>query len=66
MTYTTRDEAIYREIIQPIEATGIVKAADEEYDIDKIADKVIAEEGGKYEITVTDDEFWAAVEEAAL
>ena len=39
MFYTTRDEAIEREIITPLEASGVATAA--EFDIDAIADVLI-------------------------
>ena len=39
-TYTTREEAIEREIISAIEAGGAVS---EDYDIDAIADAVIGD-----------------------
>lgn len=40
--YETRDEAVYREVVGPIEATGVVENAYEQYDVDAIADEVVA------------------------
>ena len=51
-TYSTRDEAIYREIIEAIEAGDATR---EEYDIEAIADAVL----GDYE-----DGFALKVEES--
>lgn len=39
-TYTTRDEAIYREIVEPIES-GDVDDAYAEYDIETLADDLL-------------------------
>jgi hypothetical protein len=62
-TYSTRDEAIEREIVVPIEATGV--ATRDEYDIDAIADEVLGGAGDGYALTVDTDGFWAAVEKHA-
>ncbi|WP_172121165.1 hypothetical protein [Actinomyces faecalis] len=65
--YTTRNEAIDREIIPAIEAG---EASASEYDIDAIADEVLytTGEGAGYRYQVTDDTdaFWAAVQRHAL
>ena len=62
-TYTTRDEAIEREIIAPIEASGESKT---DYDIDGIADAVLdATDRGEW-FCVEVDEFWTAVQDHAL
>jgi len=63
-TYTTRDEAIQREIIEPIEAAGPDVARAEDYDVDAIACEVLAvDERGRWHLAVdSDDEFWRAVE----
>ncbi|MGO5255110.1 hypothetical protein ACWJWM_19975 [Clostridioides difficile] len=62
-SYTTRDEAILRQIIEPIESGD---ASRDEYDIDAIAAEVLDTigEGTEYRWTQTADdaEFWAAVE----
>lgn len=68
--YSTRDEAIQREIVEPIEATGIVADARAEFDIDMIAENVLeydsinGREG--FICTVEIDEFWVIVERQAL
>lgn len=59
--YTTRTEAITREIIEAIEATGVVEDAHAGYDIDAIADEVLGDYEDGYAPTVTHDEFWDAV-----
>ena len=66
--YSTRNEAIEREIITAIEAGDATR---DEFDIDAIADEVIEQvisETGRvtYQITVDTDAFWAAVERHAL
>jgi len=62
--YTTRDEAIEREIIAAIEAGGV--AGRDEYDVDAIADEVLGGFEDGYAVKVDDDEFWQAVERHEL
>ncbi|MBF4194631.1 hypothetical protein [Mycolicibacterium phlei] len=62
MSYSTRTEAIEREIIQPIEASGVVADAHAEFDIDAIADKVLGDHSQGYALVVDQDTFWATVE----
>lgn len=54
-TYTTRNEAVQREVIEPL---GEYVA---DYDTEKLADKVIASrgDGSGFYCSVTQDEFWA-------
>lgn len=59
--YTTRQEAIDREIIEPIEA-GEATAA--EFDIDAIADAVLLGYEDGYALD-EDADFWAVVAENA-
>ncbi|MGC3907790.1 hypothetical protein ACPV6D_05365 [Corynebacterium propinquum] len=62
-TYTTHDEAVQREIIEPLGEFA------DEYDIDAIADEVIVEvgEGVDYGFTIDEGaDFWAIVEKYAL
>ena len=54
-TYTTRNEAIEREILPAL--TGY----ESDYDIDAIADEVIGDYENGYAIQVTEDEFWGIV-----
>lgn len=73
--YETRDEAVLREVVEPIEATGVVKDAYEHYDVDAIADEVVvfcAGRDGNYGVCrcrrsgyVVDGavDFWAVVEQ---
>lgn len=60
-TYTTRAEAIQAEIVEPIEGTEVVADAQAEYDIDAIADAVLADYARGYACTVDVDEFWKVV-----
>ncbi|MBF4194641.1 hypothetical protein [Mycolicibacterium phlei] len=69
-TYTTRSEAVLREIVEPIEASGINDAY-AEYDVDAIAEEVLdyrasqdARECG-YRTVVEADEFWRIVAKRA-
>lgn len=57
-TYTTREEAIEREIIEVIEAGD---ATIEDYDIDAIADAVISDYEDGYAIKVDESDFWDIV-----
>lgn len=63
-TYSTRSEAITREIVEPIEA-GDVTDAYAAYDIDAIADKVLCDYEDGYMLKVEEPEFWRIVEENA-
>lgn len=62
-TYTTRDEAVQRLIIEPLGEWV------DDFDIDAIADEVIITtgEGVDYGFTIDDDaDFWGIVEKHAL
>lgn len=62
-TYTTHDEAVQREIIEPLGEFA------DEHDIDAIADEVLTTtgEGVDYRWTIDEDaDFWAIVEKHAL
>jgi len=62
-TYTTRDEAIQREIVAAIEAAGPDVARADDYDVDAIACEVLGvDERGRWRVDVDSDEFWRAVE----
>lgn len=63
-TYSTRDEAIQAEIIDPIMA-GDVQDAYSEYDIDAIASLVLGGYSDGYASRVDDAEFWDIVERHA-
>lgn len=60
-TYTTRDGAIYWEIIRPIEASGDVADARAEFDIDAIADEVLGDYEDGFTCMVDADRFWEIV-----
>lgn len=62
-TYTTRTEAIQREIIDPINS-GEADARD--YDIENIALQVLGGHEEGYALEVETDEFWQIVEDEAL
>jgi hypothetical protein len=64
-TYSTLSEAIYREIVEPIEA-GDVQDAYTEFDIDAIQECVLGDYGDGYTCKVTPEEFWGIVENNAL
>ena len=57
-TYTTREEAIEREIIEVIEAGD---AVNEDYDIDAIADAIIGDYKDGYAFKVEESDFWGIV-----
>lgn len=57
--YATRDEAIQRQIIDAIEATG--EATRAEFDIDAIAAEVLGDYSEGYAQQVDTDEFWQIV-----
>lgn len=57
-TYTTREEAIEREIIGVIEAGD---ATSEDYDIEAIADAVIGDYEDGYALKVEESDFWDIV-----
>ena len=59
-TYTTRDEAIGREIVEAIESDG---EHSDQYDIDAIADRVLGDHEEGFALKVGIDEFWEIVVE---
>lgn len=59
-TYTTRDEAITREIIEAIESGDVTS---DQYDIDAIADAVIGSFEDGYALQVDEASFWGIVAE---
>lgn len=61
-TYTTREEAIEREIIEVIEAGDAIS---EDYDIDAIADAVISDYEDGYTLKVEESDFWGIVADNA-
>ncbi|MDO5619309.1 hypothetical protein [Kocuria sp.] len=63
-TYTTRTEAIDREIIEALEA-GAVEDARAEYDVDAIADDVLGGHEDGYALMVSEADFWTIVERYA-
>ena len=58
-TYTTRNEAVQREIIEPLGEWAA------EHDVDAIADQLIKTEGEGFYLD-EDADFWAVVEAHAL
>lgn len=60
--YTTRSEAIYREIILPIEIASPAHAHADEYHVDRIADAVLGGYSDGYARLIDDDDtFWAII-----
>lgn len=57
-TYTTRDEAIEREIVEVIESGDVTR---DDYDIDSIADAVIGDYEDGYALKVDEATFWGIV-----
>lgn len=62
-TYSTRTEAIQREIVEPIMA-GDVESIDE-YDVETIAAEVLGDYARGYALQVDEASFWASVERNA-
>ena len=61
-TYITRTDAIYYEIVKPIEDAGEIADAYESFNIDAIADEVIENKNGHWVAKhITPDEFWDIV-----
>lgn len=59
-TYTNRNEAINREIVEAIEAGD---ASAEDYNIDVIADAVLGDYEDGFSVKVDETEFWNIVAE---
>jgi len=59
-TYSTRYEAIEREIVAPIKV-GVIPNARAEFDIDAIADEVLGDYEQGYTCMVDEDRFWEIV-----
>lgn len=59
-TYTNRNEAINREIVEAIEAGD---ASAENYNIDEIADAVLGDYEDGFSVKVDENEFWNIVAE---
>ena len=57
-TYTTLTDAIAREIIEPLTASGYPVT---DWDTDAIAEKVLGGPADGYALQVTDAEFWETV-----
>ena len=58
--YSTRDEAVVREIVEPIEA-GDVDDARAVFDVDGIAEKVLGGYEHSFSCVVDADTFWETV-----
>lgn len=59
-TYSTRDEAVTREIIDVIESGDVTR---DQYDIEAIADAVIGSFEDGYALQVDEASFWGIVAE---
>lgn len=66
-TYSYRTDAIYYEIVNPIEDAGKITDAYASFDIDAIADEILENKGG-YRVAdyITPDDFWDIVMDNAL
>lgn len=64
--YSTRNEAIYREIVEPLENGELDgETAYDDFDVDAIAEEILGSYEQGYACQVTTDEFWAVVMEHA-
>lgn len=63
--FATRDEAIQRVIVDPIEASGEIADARAGFDVEAIADAVLGDYEQGYTCLVDSDEFWRVVERHA-
>ncbi|WP_277101881.1 hypothetical protein [Cutibacterium granulosum] len=61
-TYAFRDHAIECEIIEPIEASGVIPDARAQFDVDAIADEVISGYYDGFACKVDEERFWEIVE----
>lgn len=66
-SYTTRDEAIAREITATLEASPVISDAHKDFDVDAIADEVLAfdSETQSFRCVATTDEFWESAQKHA-
>lgn len=60
-TYSTRDEAVQREIVEPILAGDVDSI--EEYDVEAIAAAVLGDHSQGFACLVTPEKFWQVVED---
>lgn len=63
-SYATKDDAMYREVIEPIEASGVVESAADEFDVEAIFDETVTFDSGRQQFVPTaedPEEFWASV-----
>lgn len=56
--YSSMDDAVFSEVIVPLEACG---EFEDDYDIDSIVDEVIGYSDGSYYCIVDSDTFWGIV-----
>lgn len=66
-SYTTRDEAVAREIITRLEASPVISDAHRDFDVDAIADEVLAfdPETHSFRCVASTDEFWKSAQKHA-
>lgn len=66
--FSNRSDAIQILILDPLESSSAVEDAQDEYDIDSIADEVLKYNKGTnlFELTVDSDDFWVVVESHAI
>lgn len=65
-TYTTIADAIEREIVAPIEASGVVSDAYAEYDIEAIRDETLGSYEQGFACLVPAEHFWDCVRRHAI
>lgn len=64
--YSSKEDAIFYEIDLPINKRYGIEEPSDEYDIYRIADKVIGDYNDGYALKVSEDDFWKIVEEYAI
>ena len=62
-TFTDRQDAIEQLIIRPLQEAGLDP---EEYDTEKLANKVLGVKRGKYFLKASSVQFWVALEDCAI
>ena len=65
-TYSNYEDIIFNEIDRPISERYSIEEPSDEYDIDRIAHKVIGFINGQYMRKVSEEDFWEIVDEYAI
>lgn len=62
-TFTNKQDAIYQLIIRPLQDAGLDP---KEYNIEKLASKVLGVKKGKYFLKASSIQFWVTLEDCAI